>query len=120
MSSKAPELLPLGSFAQAVHHAVRGIPGGRVMSYGDIAVLLGRPRSARGVGWALAALPDDTDVPWWRVVNRNGEITSPSVHHLASRQRALLEVEGVAFDPVGRIDREEFGWFPSGREEGGS
>lgn len=113
-------------FRERVFAMVRRIPSGRISTYGDIAALLGRPRAARGVGWALASLADDdageapgATVPWWRVVNRNGEISSPSLHHVAQRQRALLLSEGVRFDGSGRIDRERFGWWPAEGDEPG-
>lgn len=115
------------SFREQVFHLVRQIPCGRVSSYGDIAAMLGRPRSARGVGWALASLSDDGTpegrggvaslVPWWRVVNHRGEVSSPSLHHVAQRQRALLEAEGIRPDESGRIDRERYGWWPSAPPE---
>jgi methylated-DNA-protein-cysteine methyltransferase-like protein len=72
--------------------------------------MLGVPRASRGVGAALSVLDDTEEVPWWRVVNRNGEI---SISHLSiSRrlQRVLLEREGVEFDEGGRIDMDRFRW----------
>jgi methylated-DNA-protein-cysteine methyltransferase related protein len=108
-------------FREQVFALVRRIPRGRICSYGDIAAMLGRPRAARGVGWALASLSDEDApgsatadapfVPWWRVVNRNGEVSSPSLHHVAQRQRALLASEGIRFDAAGRIDRAQYGWW---------
>lgn len=98
------------AFTQRVYEVVRRIPRGRVVSYGGVAALLGTPRAARGVGQALHALPDDTDVPWWRVVNRNGEISIRGVLHGATLQRQLLRREGVRFDASGRIDWRRFGW----------
>ena len=89
---------------------VRRVPRGQVASYGGIAALLGHPRAARGVGHALRALPEDSDVPWWRVVNRNGEISIRGVVHGRQLQRALLEAEGVEFSASGRIDWKQFGW----------
>jgi methylated-DNA-protein-cysteine methyltransferase related protein len=89
---------------------VRRCPRGRVVSYGGVAALLGHPRAARGVGTALSALPDGSDVPWWRVVNRNGEISIKGVPHGPQLQRALLLAEGVKFDRRGRIDWKTFGW----------
>jgi methylated-DNA-protein-cysteine methyltransferase-like protein len=88
---------------------VRSIPRGRATSYGAIAAYLGSPRAARGVGWALSALPAGTDVPWWRVVNRNGEISIKGAPGLPALQRSLLEAEGVVFRK-GRIDLRKFGW----------
>jgi methylated-DNA-protein-cysteine methyltransferase-like protein len=97
-------------FAEQVYRIVRAVPHGRVVSYGGVAALLGRPRAARGVGHALHALRDGTDVPWWRVVNRNGEISIRSDRHGPVVQRALLVREGVRFDRAGRIDWTRFGW----------
>jgi methylated-DNA-protein-cysteine methyltransferase-like protein len=100
-------------FRERVWVLVRQVPRGRVVSYGGVAALLGRPRAARVVGRALALLPDDTDVPWWRVVNRNGEISIRGVMHEAALQRALLRREGVRF-VNGRIDWQRFGWDGAG------
>jgi methylated-DNA-protein-cysteine methyltransferase-like protein len=97
-------------FAEQVYALVGRVPRGRIVSYGGVAALLGRPRAARAVGRALFELPDGHRVPWWRVVNRNGEISIKGVLHGPAVQRALLEKEGVKFDPAGRIDWERFGW----------
>lgn len=102
----------MSTFSDRVYELVRRIPPGRVVSYGGVAALLGHPRAARGVGSALCALPEDTDVPWWRVVNRNGEISITCADHSARLQRVLLEAEGVEFDARGRIDWQRFGWTP--------
>jgi len=98
------------SFADRVYALVRKIPRGRAVSYGGVAAMLGTPRAARGVGTALGALGVDTDVPWWRVVNRNGEISIKGEPTLAALQRSLLAREGVRFDARGRLDWERFGW----------
>ena len=100
------------TFSERVYALVRSVPSGRVISYGGVAALLGHPRAARGVGQALHALPDDSDVPWWRVVNRNGEISIRGIMHGATRQRQLLRREGIRFDANGRIDWRKYGWQP--------
>jgi methylated-DNA-protein-cysteine methyltransferase-like protein len=98
------------SFREQVFAVVRQVPTGRVVSYGAVASLLGTPRAARGVGRALGTLPPDTDVPWWRVVNRNGEISIKGAPGLPALQRTLLAAEGVHPGPGGRISWNRFGW----------
>lgn len=100
-------------FTARVHDAVRGVPSGRVASYGAIAELAGRPGAARAVGAVLRGLPDGTDVPWWRVINASGRLTIPRAGHGRSLQRALLEQEGVELRD-GRIDMGRFAWPPPG------
>ncbi len=91
--------------------AVRAIPCGRVATYGDVARMAGAPRAARQVGWALAGLPEDTDVPWWRVVNRQGAVSCRS--HGAEEQAAHLRAEGIPVDPDGRLDLPRFSMLGS-------
>jgi alkylated DNA nucleotide flippase Atl1 len=63
------------------------------------------------VGAALnRLLPGEDDVPWWRVVNRQGVLTIPPELGLRALQRTLLESEGVAFLAPDRIDLEAHGW----------
>lgn len=97
-------------FGARVAALVRRVPRGRVVSYGGVAAMLGSPRAARGVGHALHAMEPDTDVPWWRVINRNGEISIKGDPVLAGLQRRLLEKEKVVFDGKGRVDWTRFGW----------
>ncbi len=102
----------MSEFSEQVYACVRRIPEGRIVNYGGVAALVGKPRAARGVGYALGHLPVDTDVPWWRVVNRRGAISTSRVNGVAQRQRALLEREGVTFDEKGEASWERFGWDP--------
>jgi methylated-DNA-protein-cysteine methyltransferase-like protein len=97
-----------------VRTAVRSIPHGNVASYGAVAAVVGQPRAARAVGRALCTLDDDVEVPWWRVINRNGEISIKCTTHGPALQRALLRGEGVRFDAKGRVSWERFGWDGSG------
>lgn len=100
----------ISSFSYHVTRIVARIPRGRVCSYADVATLAGRPRAARGVGSALQSLPDDVDVPWWRVINARGTISPGGGMHRARLQRVLLEDEGVRFDDAGRVDWQRSGW----------
>ena len=86
-----------------IYKIVESIPPGKVMSYGQIAGMLAKC-TARMVGYALSALPEESDAPWWRVVNSQLKISlrTASAHHLL--QRKLLEGEGVVFDKYGKIE----------------
>lgn len=102
-------------FAKRVYELVRQVPYGKVVSYGGVAAMLGQPRAARAVGWALRNTPDSEEpVPWWRVINRNGEISIKGAFPGPRLQRELLEREGVEFDGRGRVDWDTFGWEPRG------
>ncbi len=98
------------------YREVRRIPRGRVSTYGEIARLAGRPRAARQVGYALAALKDaETRVPWQRVLGKRGAFAVISLADgAAARQRTLLEREGVRFDDAGRVPLALFGWPEAG------
>ena len=89
----------------------RKVPAGRVTTYGAVAAEAGLPGRPRQVGYAMAALPDDHDVPWHRVINARGEV-SPRAGGTAFEkiQRNLLEAEGIVFNARGRVDLDRFGW----------
>ncbi len=102
----------MNPFYHRIYRIVRHIPKGRVATYGVIARLAGRPGAARTVGWALSALPADSDVPWWRVLNAAGRISLSEHDHGAVLQRALLLRERVRFAPGGGggVNLATFGW----------
>ncbi len=91
------------------------IPRGKVLSYGAVAALAGRPRAARAVGAALSALPEGSTVPWWRVINHSGRITTPKIHHIATLQSVLLQKDGIPLGS-GRVDMARHAWQPNGKE----
>ena len=92
-------------------YAVVGqVPAGCVATYGQIALLAGFPGNARQVGYALAALPEESGVPWQRVINAEGRISIRHLCRAAEEQRILLEAEGIEFDSRGFIDWQRFGW----------
>jgi methylated-DNA-protein-cysteine methyltransferase-like protein len=96
------ERMPMDTFFEQVYEVVARVPFGRVVSYGQIARLLGRPRGARVVGWAMRCCPEE--LPWHRVVMKDGSITGGVWSEL---RRARLLEEGVAFTPDGRVDMQK-------------
>ena len=96
------------TFRDRVLQVTSEIPYGHVATYGDVARIAGNPRAAREVGWAMSSLPEGSDVPWWRVINRFGRVSCRS--HGMSRQEELLRAEGVEFDAEGVIDLDRFRW----------
>ncbi len=98
---------------RAIYAVVSRIPAGRVATYGQVARLAGMPGHARLVGYALHALPDNTRVPWHRVVNATGRISprsSGSDHDVL--QRVMLRREGIRLRPTGVIPLDRFQWRP--------
>jgi methylated-DNA-protein-cysteine methyltransferase-like protein len=92
------------------------IPEGRVMTYGQIAAEAGSPRGARQVVRILHALSGKHQLPWYRVVNRLGEIALQE-DQSASLQRLLLEAEGIRFMENGRISLEQYQHDPQAAAE---
>ncbi|MEM7800602.1 MAG: MGMT family protein [Chloroflexota bacterium] len=102
------------NFYEQVYAVVREIPAGRVTSYGRIARMLGRPRAARAVGYALNALKDKPEakkeVPWWRVINAEGRISTVNRELSASKQATSLKEEGVDVSDEFKIDLNFYLW----------
>ncbi len=100
---------------ERIYALVRRVPPGRVATYGQIASLAGLGRHARLVGYALSRLAEDSDVPWHRIVNAKGSISTragDSYHE--RRQHELLRTEGVVFRRDGAVDLDLYRWVPSG------
>lgn len=103
-----------GGFFDRVYDVVRRVPPGRVTTYGTVSqLLMGHSRAARTVGWALHGLSPQQamEVPWWRVINAQGRISTSCETHSSTEQRSRLEAEGVAVDDRLRVDLARFGWF---------
>jgi methylated-DNA-protein-cysteine methyltransferase-like protein len=99
------------SLYERIYALVRQIPSGKVVSYGQIARIVGGC-SPRMVGYAMAATPDGSGIPWQRVINSQGKISVRGEGFDTPLQRVLLEEEGVEFDSQGRVDFRRFGWLP--------
>ena len=107
-----PPRAPLSRWRSGVYAVVSRIPPGRVMTYGQVALALGMPRCARQVGGALHLLTDDADVPWHRVVNRHGTISTRCPEHSMWVQAERLRAEGVAVDATLTLDLARYRWWP--------
>ena len=82
---------------ERIWQVVNGIPMGKVATYGQVARLAQLPGYARFVGTVLKNLPDETRLPWHRVVNAKGQLSFPHGSHQYRRQQSLLESEGIRF-----------------------
>jgi methylated-DNA-protein-cysteine methyltransferase-like protein len=102
-------------YRERVYELVRQIPRGRVMSYGQIAAVLGEGYTPRTVGYVMHGA-DDEKVPWQRVINSQGKCSTGRMTIPVNLQQEMLEQEGVIFNDKGRCDMKEFGWFPDGFE----
>ncbi len=97
-----------GSLFSAIYSLACKIPPGRVTTYGQIAREVGC--TARTVGFAIAALPSGSDVPWQRVINAQGKISPRQDGEGNVLQRDLLQSEGIYFDQKGKINMEKYNW----------
>ncbi|MGI8732277.1 MAG: MGMT family protein [Pyrinomonadaceae bacterium] len=100
-------------YREQVYKIVRRIPRGRVMTYGQIAEILGDGYTARTVGFVMHASGDHT--PWHRVINARGACSTGKVVLPEDKQQRLLESEGVLFDERGRCKLERYLWIPDER-----
>lgn len=119
-SRQAPHGEPRASgpgFYARVYAVVRQVPPGVVTTYGHVATLLGSPRLARQVGFALSALRHkevEVPVPWHRVINGRGRISVRGETFRGVTQEQLLIDEGIEFDDTGKTDLRRFGWRAEG------
>lgn len=93
---------------EKIYEVVRSIPKGKVMSYGQVALLAGNPRWARVVGYALHVNPEPGIIPCHRVVTKDGAPASGFAFGGSDVQRQLLESEGISFTDEGRVDMDKF------------
>lgn len=101
-------------YRERVFAIVRQIPPGRVMTYGQLASILGDGYTPRTVGYVMHAAPDD--VPWQRVINSQGKCSTGRLTIPINLQQEMLEAEGLTFSEKGKCDLKMFQWFPEGTE----
>ena len=95
------------SFFEQVYDIVEKIPAGYVLTYGDIAKMLGKPRMARFVGFAMSAVCETDNRPWHRVTFSDGRLWDGEWEKV---QRKLLKNEGVTFTKDGKINLKKHRW----------
>ena len=103
------------TYRERVYELVKQIPPGRVMTYGQIAEILGEGYTPRTVGYVMHAA-DTENVPWQRVINSQGACSTGKMTIPVNLQQQILEAEGIAFDAKGRCNLVEVLWYPDGYE----
>jgi methylated-DNA-protein-cysteine methyltransferase related protein len=104
------------AYRERVYALVSDIPKGKVMTYGQIAIILGEGYTARTVGYVMHGAETEK-VPWQRVINSQGKCSTGRLTIPVNLQQELLETEGVVFSPSGKCDMSEYQWFPEGYEQ---
>jgi methylated-DNA-protein-cysteine methyltransferase related protein len=106
-------------YRERVYEIVERIPTGRVMTYGQIAEILGEGYTPRTVGFVMHAADEDK-TPWQRVINSQGACSTGRVILPPDKQQRMLEAEGVVFDARGRCDLKRYRWTPEefGQDKG--
>ena len=114
MNYKTPKQPSLGKdrFKRNTHsrifRVVSIVPCGRVATYGQIAGIVGS--SPRQVGYAMAALDSNSNIPWQRIINHRGKISLRKNGKVDDEQYLKLCEEGIVFDSNGTISLSRYGW----------
>lgn len=100
------------NFKDKVYSAVRKVPKGKLVSYGQVAAFCGSPRAARQVGWMLRLLGPEDSVPWWRVINNAGEISiKGNFQYTPLVQKQKIQSENIQVSENFKIDLEKYRYF---------
>lgn len=99
------------NYRERVYEIVRRIPRGKVMTYGQIAIVLGEGYTARTAGYVMHGA-DTENVPWQRVINSQGACSTGKMTIPINLQQELLEKEGVVFGKNGKCDLNVYQWYP--------
>src|SRR5438128_8005108 len=102
------------TYRERVYTIVRQVPAGKVMTYGQLAIILGEGYTARTVGYVMHG--SDEGVPWQRVINSQGKCSTVRLTIPLNLQQELLEAEGVVFNAGGKCDLVTYQWYPEGSE----
>ncbi|HKO99433.1 MAG TPA: MGMT family protein [Pyrinomonadaceae bacterium] len=101
-------------YRERVYRLVRKIPRGRVMTYGQIAEILGDGYTPRTVGFVMHGSDDKT--PWHRVINAQGACSTGRIAVPYDKQQRMLEMEGIVFNKRGRCELKDYLWIPNQRK----
>ena len=99
------------AFYDRVVKFIKGIPAGKVATYGQVADYAGNRRAAREVAYILHSSSEKEDLPWQHVINSKGRISMKPGHGYELQKR-LLEDEGIVFDAQDQVDLDKFLWQP--------
>lgn len=103
------------NYRERVYEIVRQIPSGRVMTYGQIAEILGEGYTPRTVGFVMHAAYEG--IPWQRVINSQGACSTGKLTLPENKQQMILESEGIVFNEKGRCDLKRYRWHPDGLKD---
>ncbi len=117
MKKTGDKLKLVGHYRKKVYQLVRRIPPGRVMTYGQIALILGERYTPRTVGFVMHGA-DEENTPWHRVINSQGGCSTVRVVLPPDKQQRMLEAEGVEFDSRGRCQLDRYFWHPEETDVG--
>lgn len=99
------------NYRERVYRIVRSIPRGRVMTYGQLAEILGDGYTPRTVGFVMHG--SDNKTPWHRVINAQGACSTGGIVLPHDKQQRMLEAEGISFNERGRCDLRTYLWIPN-------
>jgi methylated-DNA-protein-cysteine methyltransferase-like protein len=112
MKKLASNSKQVDQYRERVYKIVRRIPRGRVMTYGQIAIILGQGYTPRTVGFVMHGA-DEKKTPWHRVINSQGRCSTGGIVLPADKQQRMLEAEGVRFTDSGSCNLAEYTWQPT-------
>jgi methylated-DNA-protein-cysteine methyltransferase related protein len=116
MKNTAAKSKPDPKYRERVYRLVRRIPRGRVMTYGQIAYILGEGYTPRTIGFVMHGA-NEKETPWHRVINSQGRCSTGGIVLPSDKQQRMLETEGVKFT-AGKCDLETFLWHPAPKKIG--
>jgi len=99
------------NFKDRVIKIIKQVPFGKVTTYGTVATMANFPRGGRFVGGVLHFNSEKFDLPWHRVINRFGFISTNCPEHMKALQKALLEQEGIEVSPDFMVNLDKYGWW---------